>query len=122
MLWPLQLPRLLLLLMSLLLCCRCGHPPLTPPTPTQHIQLLDPSIHPGQFLVSLNLSKCSLGEAGGLAIAAALASGNLELRVLSLSFNNLGNKTAAAFGDLLESSHTLKELDLSWNQIKVSWG
>ena len=33
--------------------------------------------------------------------------------------NSLGNKTAAAFGDLLESSHTLKELDLSWNQIKV---
>jgi hypothetical protein len=39
-----------------------------------------------------------------------------------MSFNNLGNKTAAAFGDLLESSHTLKQLDLSWNQIKVFGG
>jgi Ran GTPase-activating protein (RanGAP) involved in mRNA processing and transport len=48
-----------------------------------------------------------------------LRAGNLELRVLLLMHNNLGNKTAAAFGDLLESSHTLKELDLSWNQIKV---
>lgn len=52
-------------------------------------------------------------------MAGALRAGNLELRVLQLSHNNLGNKTAAAFGDLLESSHTLKELDLGWNQIKV---
>jgi Ran GTPase-activating protein (RanGAP) involved in mRNA processing and transport len=72
--------------------------------------------------VRLNLSKCNLGEAGGLAVAGALRSGNLELRSLLLSHNNLGNKTAAAFGDLLESSHTLKELDLSWNQIKVGSG
>jgi len=83
-------------------------------------QLLDPTVHPGQFLVSLNLSKCNLGEAGGLAVAGALRAGNLELRVLQLSHNNLGNKTAAVFGDLLESSHTLKELDLGWNQIKVN--
>lgn len=40
----------------------------------------------------------------------------------SLHARSLGNKTAAAFGDLLESSHTLKELDLSWNQIKVRVG
>lgn len=83
-------------------------------------QLLDPSVHPSQFLVRLNLSKCNLGEAGGLAVAAALQAGNLQLRVLLLSHSNLGNKMASAFGDLLESSHTLKELDLSWNQIKAS--
>jgi Ran GTPase-activating protein (RanGAP) involved in mRNA processing and transport len=78
-------------------------------------------VHPSQFLVTLKLSKCNLGEAGGLAIAAALRAGNLGLRVLLLSHNGLGNKSAAAFGDLLESSHTLKELDLSWNQIKVGF-
>lgn len=54
-----------------------------------------------------------------MAIAAALSAGNLKLRRLGLSNNALGNKSAAAFGELLESSHTLKELDLSWNQIKV---
>lgn len=84
-----------------------------------YLQLLDPTVHPGQFLVKLSLSKCNLGEAGGLAIAAALRSGNLLLRVLLLQHNSLGNKTAAALGDLLEANHTLKELDLGWNQIKV---
>lgn len=51
------------------------------------LQLLDPIVHPGQFLVKLNLSKCNLGEAGGLAIAAALRAGNLELRVLFMTHN-----------------------------------
>ncbi len=41
------------------------------------------------------------------------------LQVLSLSNNAVGNKTAAAFGDLLEENTTLTDLDLSWNQIKV---
>jgi hypothetical protein len=69
--------------------------------------------------VSLNLAKCGIPEAGGLALAEGLAAGNLRLRCLGLSNNALGNKAAAAFGELLEGSHTLKELDLGWNQIKV---
>ena len=44
-------------------------------------------MHPGQFLVKLDISKCNLGEAGGLAIAAALRAGNLELRVLLMTHN-----------------------------------
>jgi hypothetical protein len=40
--------------------------------------------------------------------------------VLSLSNNSVGNKTAAALGGLLEENTTLTDLDLSWNQIKVS--
>jgi Ran GTPase-activating protein (RanGAP) involved in mRNA processing and transport len=82
-------------------------------------QLLNPGRNPSQFLVSLNLAKCGIPEAGGLALAAGLAAGNLRLRCLGLSNNALGNKAAAAFGELLEGSHTLKELDLGWNQIKV---
>lgn len=65
------------------------------------------------------MSTPAAASAGGMLIAAALQEGNLKLRRLSLSNNALGNKSAIAFGELLESSHTLKELDLGWNQIKV---
>eukprot|EP00775_Hariotina_reticulata_P006370 gene6370-6602_t len=82
-------------------------------------ELLNPRLHPTQFLVCLYLSKCSITEAGGIAIAGALAAGNLRLRLLDLSNNSLGNKSAIAFGDLLECSHTLRELNLGWNQIKA---
>lgn len=66
-----------------------------------------------------NTLNCCVCSTGGIQIAAALQAGNLKLKRLCLSNNNLGNKSAAAFGELLESSHTLKELDLGWNQIKV---
>eukprot|EP00878_Enallax_costatus_P018517 GHUV01019493.1.p1 GENE.GHUV01019493.1~~GHUV01019493.1.p1 ORF type:complete len:602 (+),score=224.84 GHUV01019493.1:1356-3161(+) len=82
-------------------------------------ELLNPEKNPGQFLISLNLSKCNIPEAGGLQLVAALQAGNLKLRRLGMSNNALGNKTAAGFGDLLESNHTLRELDLGWNQIKA---
>lgn len=83
------------------------------------LQILDPVKTPSQFLVRLELNKCGIPEAGGVAIGQALKGGNLKLRILHLSNNKLGNKSAVVFGDLLEGSHTLKELDLSWNQIKV---
>lgn len=66
------------------------------------------------------MNKTSLGEEGVLAIANALKSGNSKLTSLSVSGNQVGNKTAIAFGELFESNHTLKVLDLSWNSIKVS--
>lgn len=65
-----------------------------------YTQLLDPARHPSQFLVTLHLNRCCIGEAGGLAIAAALKAGNLVLRVLSLSNNSIGDKAAAAFGEV----------------------
>lgn len=65
------------------------------------------------------MNKTSLGEEGVLAIANALKSGNSKLASLSVSENQVGNKTAIAFGELFESNHTLKVLDLSWNSIKV---
>ncbi len=40
-------------------------------------------------------------------------------QVIRLRQNLLGNRTAAAFGELLGSNHSLRELDLSWNLIKV---
>lgn len=30
-----------------------------------------------------------------------------------------GNASATAFGDLLESGHSLRELNLGWNQVRV---
>ncbi len=36
-----------------------------------------------------------------------------------MSNNLLGNNSAAAFAQLLENNHTLRELDLSWNKIGV---
>jgi hypothetical protein len=82
-------------------------------------QLLDVNIHPSQFLVSLSLAKCNLGESGGLVISGALKTGNLKLRILNLAHNALRDKAAAAFGEVLEAGHTLRELDLGWNQIQV---
>mmetsp|Transcript_24719 Transcript_24719/g.67372 ORF Transcript_24719/g.67372 Transcript_24719/m.67372 type:complete len:971 (-) Transcript_24719:3284-6196(-) len=63
--------------------------------------------------------QCGMAEASGLAITKALQNFNRTLKVLSLSNNSLGNKTAAAFGDLLKENTTLTHLDLSWNQIKA---
>jgi hypothetical protein len=74
---------------------------------------------PGQFLEHLKLDKCAIPESGGLLLVAALLNANKKLTVLSLSNNFLGNKSACLFGDLLEANHTLLELDLSWNQVKV---
>ncbi|KAF5838018.1 hypothetical protein DUNSADRAFT_3505 [Dunaliella salina] len=82
-------------------------------------ELLDPQQTPHQFLVELRLDKCGLAEASGLAIARALQNFNQTLKVLSMSNNALGNKTAAAFGELLKENTTLTDLDLSWNQIKA---
>ena len=73
-----------------------------------------------QFLKHLWLNKCGIPEAGGRALGAALARGNTTLSVLGLSNNGLGNKTAAVLGELLAGSCGLEELDLSWNQIKVT--
>jgi len=49
-------------------CCKSG---------CFSMQLLNPRLHPTQFLVCLYLSKCSITEAGGIAIAGALAAGKL---------------------------------------------
>lgn len=72
-----------------------------------------------QFLTSLNLNRTSLGEEGVLSIANALKNGNSKLICLKISGNSMGNKSANAFGELFEFNHTLKDLDLSWNSIKV---
>jgi len=42
------------------------------------MQLLNPRLHPTQFLVCLYLSKCSITEAGGIAIAGSLAADKLQ--------------------------------------------
>lgn len=54
-----------------------------------------------------------------MALFRALSHGNTSLSVLSLSNNSLGNASAAALGELLRINRVLRELDLSWNQIKV---
>lgn len=70
-------------------------------------------------MTSLNLNRTSLGEEGVLSIANALKNGNSKLICLKISGNSMGNKSANAFGELFEFNHTLKDLDLSWNSIKV---
>ncbi|KAG1666022.1 hypothetical protein FOA52_010932 [Chlamydomonas sp. UWO 241] len=81
--------------------------------------VLDPRLTLTQFLRSVMLSKCSIPEAGGAAIARAIANGNMVLHTLNMSNNSLGNRTAAAFGALLPSNKYLTDLDLSWNQIRA---
>lgn len=39
------------------------------------------------------------------------------MTIQPITFIPAGNASAAAFGELLECSHTLRELDLSWNQV-----
>jgi hypothetical protein len=85
--------------------------------------VLDSGKTPGQFLERLQLNKCYIPEGGGMLIATALKAGNKKLRVLGMANNFLGNNSAGLFGEVMESNHTLLELDLSWNQIKVGyWG
>ncbi|GAX76994.1 hypothetical protein CEUSTIGMA_g4441.t1 [Chlamydomonas eustigma] len=81
--------------------------------------LLDPVSAPHQFLTSIKLSKCGIPEAGGIAIAKAIANSNQVLKRLVLSNNMLGNKAAEAFGEMLPGNRFLTELDLSWNMIKA---
>ena len=45
--------------------------------------------------------------------------GNSSLTELNLSANNISNKSASTIGELLDSNHALKNLNLSWNTIKV---
>ncbi|GBF95369.1 hypothetical protein Rsub_07797 [Raphidocelis subcapitata] len=82
--------------------------------------LLRPERTPWQFLERLSLSRCGLTEAGGCEIAGALRAGNVRLRALALARNGLGNASACLFGEVLESGHTLRELDLGWNQIRAA--
>ena len=82
-------------------------------------QVLDSGKTPGQFLERLQLNKCYIPEGGGMLIATALKAGNKRLRVLGMANNFLGNSSAGLFGEVMEANHTLLELDLSWNQIKV---
>ncbi len=68
------------------------------------------------------MNKCGLPEAAGLELIAGLAEGNRRLNFLGLANNSLGSKTAAALGELLAVNRSLREVDLSWNQIKVGLG
>ncbi len=54
-----------------------------------------------------------------MAIFAAIANGNNTLSTLHMSNNACGNAAARVLGDMLRVNAGLKELDLSWNQIKV---
>ena len=72
-----------------------------------------------QSLKSLALAKTNLTDDGVLAIVRALLNGNSSLTELDLSANNISNKSASAIGELFESNHALKNLNLSWNTIKV---
>lgn len=88
------------------------------------------TLHPESFkdrisfyrwqLTELSLVKTGLMDDGVLAIVRAMSNGNTSLAKLDLSANNVGNKSAAAIGDLFESNHSLRELNLSWNTIKAS--
>ncbi|KAK9817199.1 hypothetical protein WJX72_010972 [[Myrmecia] bisecta] len=82
--------------------------------------LINPQVCRMQQITVLKLSKCELGDAGGTALANALADNNVTLVDLDLSKNGLGNGTAAAFGPLLVHNQTLERLDLSWNTIKAA--
>ena len=77
---------------------------------------------PSQFLVSIELNKCNIPETGGILLAHGLMSSNTTLCKLYLSNNTLGNKRGEALGELLAFNRTLTDVDLSWNQIKVSLG
>lgn len=69
----------------------------------------------------LRLEKCGISDASGVAIATMLAAGNCaSLLELALPHNQLGQASAAAFGDLLQVNQTLQCLDLSWNLLQVS--
>ena len=69
----------------------------------------------------LRLEKCGISDASGVAIATMLAAGNCaHLLELALPHNQLGQASAAAFGDLLQLNQTLQYLDLSWNLLQVS--
>ena len=57
--------------------------------------------------------------AGGIAIINALGNKNTVLTKLDLANNAIGNKTASAIGDMLLTNRVLRDLDLSWNAIKV---
>ena len=84
------------------------------------IQSGDPQYHRNEFLARLDLSDCRIPDKGGCEIAKALGSGNLKLQRLNLSRNEIGNRSAAAFGDALVGNHSLLYLDLSWNAINKS--
>lgn len=76
------------------------------------------SLYRAEFLTFLDLSKCSIPDRGGVALARAIQSGNLELTTLCLSNNEIGDNTAKCFGVLFECNHTLLNLDFSWNFIR----
>lgn len=71
-----------------------------------------------EFLATLDLTKCCIPDHGGVAIAEGLQEGNVLLKTLILSSNEIGDGTARAFGKLFECNHTLLYLDLSWNSIR----
>lgn len=71
-------------------------------------------------MTHLELSGCRIPDRGGYEIAKALQAGNLKLKFLNLSHNEIGNKSGVAFGSALERNHTLLHLNLSWNAIKES--
>ncbi|KAK9826070.1 hypothetical protein WJX74_010164 [Apatococcus lobatus] len=82
--------------------------------------LFHPSFARGQQMTVLRLENCGLLDTSGVAIANMLASGNCaQLLELALPHNQLGNASAAAFGDLLQLNETLQCLDLSWNLLQA---
>eukprot|EP00210_Caulerpa_lentillifera_P002677 g2557.t1 len=83
-------------------------------------ECLDPNKAKHEFLTKLELSKCRIPDKGGYFIANAILSGNIKLTSLNLSRNEIGNKTAVAFGAVLDRNQTLLSLNLSWNAIKHS--
>nr|XP_049616948.1 NACHT, LRR and PYD domains-containing protein 12 isoform X33 [Syngnathus scovelli] len=68
-------------------------------------------------LRELDLSDNDLGDDGLEALAAGLAKPQCTLQVLKLNSCKLSKKSCEALASVLSSSRTLRELDLSWNDL-----
>jgi hypothetical protein len=81
------------------------------------------SLRANTHLQSLAVSACHLGDEGVIQLCVGLQQQTgPPLRVLQLASNNIGNAGAIALAAALEHHATLEELDLSWNVIADDGG
>jgi len=83
----------------------------------EHVSLL---VGTGSYLHHISLNECWLGERGGNTLFKAIQ-GNRYIQSISLQKNNLENVTAKAFGEALYSSMKVQMVNLSQNNISVSF-
>ncbi|KAJ1332548.1 hypothetical protein BSLG_008850 [Batrachochytrium salamandrivorans] len=80
------------------------------------------SLKANRTLTHLNLSDNQMGPESGKAIATMIADNTslttVLLRVLDLSYNQIGNLGGLALGVALVANETLRDLNVSWNEMR----